>query len=270
MRNAKIERLSASNINSFINNYDQWYETYLLGKPLEPNIYLVGGTAVHEFLENFYAQGPKTGESIRDFATRRFKECWVEYIENNEEFVKFASEEDAPYTLSDAQKWLTAKVQVWVDETTRLEEKYGSENAYKYNSPVYNEEEFILETGGVSVKGFIDAVFKHDKWKKQRGLEYTLVDYKTSSKQFGTIPAEYYIQLLIYALYYKQKRRKCQWVVVDYIKYNSKYFFRVTDDELDKLQLMIQDVWEEIQEVVEKYNRGEDVSEYKPRSKYWW
>ena len=106
--------------------------------------------------------------------------------------------------------------------------------------------EMTLEDGTI-VHGYIDAVYSNDNWHKaSSNLTFELVDYKTSSKSYKTVPTDYYLQLMIYASMYKSMKNKVNWVTVDYLKYAQKYLFKVTDKDIDVINQLLMDVKEQI------------------------
>ena len=263
----ELKHVSASSLNTYLGDYSEWYKRYILGERIPENIYMRAGTAVHNFFENFYMEEPKEGETIAQFATRRFKECYNEQIKGDSILIDFVSEPDAVYDLDLLKSWCEARVRTWVQETQRLEPKYGAQKAFQYNSPVKVEEELQDFIGEVPVKGFIDAVYAKNRWQKDNGLQFLLVDYKTSSKQDNTIHDKYFIQLLMYAYIYKRRGKRVNWVIVDYLKYNQKYYFRVNDKLMEGIERLCKDVWQGMKERIKLHNEGVDVSEMKPEIK---
>lgn len=255
-----LKHISPSSLNAFLNHYDQWYSRYILGEKIPNNIYMCAGTAVHNFLEDFFEVGPKPGETISSFATRRFSECYAKNLTENKELLQFLSADDSPYALTDLLSWVEAKIRTWVDETSRIEKKYGAARAFEFNSPCKIEEEIKDFIGEVPIKGYIDAVYQKSKWSRENGLEFQIADYKTSSKQMETIHADYFVQLLMYAYVYKRRGKRVKWVIVDYVKYNQKYFFRVNDALIEALERLVADVWVQMNERVRLHNEGVDVS----------
>ena len=258
-----IERISPSSILSFCSNYKEWHKQYILKEPVN-NIYMAVGKAVHGILEGFFLEPPKFAQ-IRDFASDRFNLLWKQEVLNNGELQAFLSDLDAPIKQSDLMAWLYKYIATWVDETERLERTKGTDYAFRLNSPKWVEYQIYDEE--LKVKGIIDAVIASDRFnKKSKHATFMLVDYKTSSKIRNTLPTGYYIQLMIYALLFHRDKKKIDWVAVDYLKYNQKYFFRVTDEALKKTEDLITSVWSEMEILNEKLKNGEGILDYKPRT----
>ena len=259
-----IERLSPSSILSFCKKYKEWHSQYIMGIPIS-GIYLTAGSAVHTILEEFFKEPPK-GAQIRDFASDRLNVLWTREVLNNSEFQAFLSEPDAPFTADELFQWLYRYLLVWVEETERIERTKGTELAFRFNTPEWVEYEIFDKD--LKVKGIIDAVISTDKFNvKSKTATFMLVDYKTSSKSRMTLPTDYYIQLMIYALLFIRDGKKIDWVAVDYLKYNQKYIFRVTEEGLQKTQNLIESVWCEMNYLNEKLKNGENILDYKPATR---
>ena len=257
-----IERLSPSSINKFLNDYGEWYERYILGIKIPANIYMCAGTACHNFLEHFFKEKAEPGDTIKTFATRNFNKHIREYVENNEELIALIDPEIM--TLTDIRDWLYRRIGVWIIEAERHVTKWGIDNAIDWTTPTIAEEHIINEE--LKVHGYIDAVFTNDKWNKMsKALTFTLVDYKTSSKDYKVIPTEYYLQLLIYAMLKNKQNKRVDWVVVDYLKHGQKYIFRVTKDQFKRVEELIKAVWKEVEHVLTLSE--EDQKKYKVKTK---
>lgn len=250
-----IERVSPSMVISFLGEYDKWFNNYVMKVRVPNNIYFETGTAVHEFKEEFFKDFPRDGETIKQYASRKFNELWkvLKAKESLKEFM-IDDEEVNPqgYTYDEIKEWLIDNTKVWVKEVSRVEKGQFKRSgdmdlatgcAYKWNKPCQIEEHCEAEFNGVKVHGYIDAVYSKDNFHNgSENLTFELHDYKTSSKNFKTVPTDYYLQLMIYALMYKAMKNKVEWITVDYLKYSQKYFFKVTDDAMNKIQQLLIDV----------------------------
>jgi len=245
------EMNSPSEITSFLFNYKQWYDRYVLGKEQDDNIYFASGHATHSFNEDFFTEEPKDDENISQFATRRFSELFTKYIDNSERITKM---ENDIMNKDIIKEYLTKYIQVWVEETKRLEGKYGAKKAFEYNSPEWKE--YHAENKELKIHGYVDACFTKDKFHKMSNVMNTMLsvvpeDYKTSSKTRTTFHTEYYIQLMIYALLLQEEGHKVEWLGVDYLKYCQKYYFRVDAHNTQQIKWLINVVQKKIKEVYE-------------------
>jgi len=251
-------KLSPTAILTFLKSPYDWYRYYILGEPMPDSEYTVAGSIIHKFLEEFFSSQPLKNETIKEFATRRFKELWFKI-----DWTRFNELKDK-LSKTEIKKWLYGYIKSWVDETERLEQKYGTQKSFNINCPTLKE--YKIFDKELNIGGIVDAIFTDDRFTpKSKTLNMIIVDYKTSSKTRTTLPKEYFVQLLIYAYILKKQGNKVDYVCIDYIKYNSRYFLVVTENVYKIIEKFINDVSKEINEVA-KYD-VEMVKNYKPRTR---
>lgn len=257
-----IKRLSPSSIIKFLSDYKGWYKNYVLGEKEPNNVYFEFGTAFHGMLEDFFIDKPHN-QSIKEYTTMKYNELWKKWFEDNTTLKSFM-DESLGITMSTASEWTYNYLKQWVTETLPLEKKYGSDKAFQYNSPSLCE--WHLEDEELHVHGYADAYYGKDKFNISSGtININMVeddfnpsifgavmsDYKTSKVDRNTNNTKYVLQALIYALMYTRinKRKKMQWVCIDYLKYNTKFFYYVTPSMLSSIEKLINDVWLQVVEI---------------------
>lgn len=270
MKYRKVERTSPSNIILFLSNYKEWYQRYILGIKIPDNVYFQFGTAFHGLLEDFFNDKPLAEDTIQSYTTRKYSELFKKWFEDNNELIDFFDEEKG-ITMKSSSDWTYNYLKQWVTETLPLEKKYGCEKAFDYNKPSICE--WHLEDEGLKCHGYMDSFRGKDKYnsksaKLTMNMAYDdfdpslfgnlVVDFKTSKVDRNTNNTKYALQSLIYALMYsrRNKRNKIQWICIDYVKYNEKFFYFVTQKMLDDIQKLIEDYWkivDVINENPEKY-----------------
>jgi len=265
----KIERLSPSSIIKLLTDYKGWYRNYVLGEKEPDNVYFQFGTAFHGFLEDFFAVEPTSSDNIKSFVERRYTELFDKWFTKNTELHTFFDEE-LGITLETSEEWTYNYLKQWVDETLPLEKKHGVVKAFNFNKPSICE--WHLEDAELKVHGYADAYYGKDKYNVASGFinfhtieDVNMVefgdyikDYKTSKVDRNTNNTKYYLQTLIYALMFTRanKRNKINFVCIDYLKYNQKYFYHVPEHILCSLEKLIKDIHriiDKINETPEKY-----------------
>jgi len=261
--------LSHSQMITFISKYKEWYDQKILGNPIPDNIYFQTGTACHNFMEQFF-KTPLNVETIADFATKTFAECWESNIKTNTKLLEFIDTSETDITLPNLQFWLTRYIQTWVQETQKLEVKYGAKKALEYNSPTFLEEHIVDTELGVQC--YIDAQYDVDKWHRASRTLSILVpdvapieDYKTSQKQRMTVPTDNFLQTILYSVMKERqnKRTKIHWGAIDFMRYNCKYFVRIDERQKEKVVKMTEDVHEQIKYILSEIDKGNDMMDYK-------
>lgn len=230
--------MSPSRIISFYKNYNEWYEKYVLGKPQDNNVYFEVGTACHNLLEDFFKTPPLDGEDLKEFTTRRFNELIKTHLTYNKSLKKYLNESPV-YSIEELQDWLHGYIKNWLTEASRLEAKYGSKNAFKFTAPSTVEE--YVEDEDLYLRGHIDALYTENRFtvdSKMLSIA-TPVDYKTSSKQIGTVPKDYFLQLGCYALILENRGESVDWVSIHYLKYAEKHYFHMSNSFKESLKTFL-------------------------------
>lgn len=252
----KVERTSPSNIISFLSNYKEWYRNYILGERIPDNVYFQFGTAFHGLLEDFFNDSPNSGETIKTYTARKYEELFKKWFETNKELIDFFDEEKG-ITMKSSSDWTYKYINQWVLETLPIEKKYGCEKAFNYNKPSICE--WHLEDEELKVHGYADAYYGKDKYNVASGFlnfhtiddvspmefGHCMTDYKTSKVDRNTNNTKYFLQTMIYALMFKRanKRKLINFVCVDYLKYNQKYYYHVTPSILSSMEKLIKEYW---------------------------
>jgi len=253
----KIERLSPSSINKLLTDYRGWYKNYVLGESIPNNIYFEFGTAFHGLLEDFMQGELQEGETISGYAERMYNAGFDKWFVNNKTIQPFWDEE-LGITQTAAEEWTFKYINKWVGYATVTEKKKGTAAALKENTPKLCE--WHLEDEELKVHGYADAYYGKYRWTPASGflnfhnvddevnpniMRDLMVDYKTSKVDLNTNNTTYYLQAMIYALIFQRahKRNKLNFVCIDYIKYNEKYFYQVTPEALAKIEKLIKEAW---------------------------
>lgn len=229
--------ISPSGIISFYRNYDQWYQRYILGVEQEDTVYTVLGNAVHGFFEEFFKEGPVEGEDIKGFTTRKYNELIKSHVYTDE--LKAFLNENPVVSLEEVGDWISNYLKGWVAECVLLEEKYGTKNAYNYNSPAMVEEHLSDEELGVH--GHVDAIYTEDKFTEDSGaLSMFVVDYKTSKTRMSMVPKDYFVQSSVYSLLVEKHHGvQVSWICIHFIRNNHKYFHHVSEGFKESLKKFI-------------------------------
>lgn len=241
----KLEYTSPSNILLFFSNYQDWVKRYIYGETLEENVYLVVGTLVHEFLESFFTIDEEKDcfKSVKEYATQKYNQL-INKINFDSKLQEYESNILNFEMIND---YLYAYIKNWVEET---ETTAGQSPFIKIKKNVPSVKELKIEDTELKIKGYIDALWIKSDLYNPKSKTATIVDYKTSKKQFWSNPTHYYIQMMIYA-YVISKKYKIDWIAVDYVKYHQKFFYRVTQESLNKIENLIKDYWLELEKIDE-------------------
>lgn len=152
--------------------------------------------------------------------------AWIELETKGEKHPDYY--EKYPLLSKDKFEHFKDAFQVRMQELSRYYELVGKPFLYhdwvkSFDSEVVmNDEEF---------KGIIDLVSR-EPWNDN---SLTLVDFKTSRREIGTIHEDYYFQLLVYAWKYEELYgERPEWLVVWYLADGVRHYFPVTQEALDK------------------------------------
>ncbi len=254
-----VTLLSPTSISTYLKDQSQWYKDKILKIP-KRSIYLTGGSALHQFVEDFFMFAPKRGEKLITFKERRFNELmgtlWDYKDQNGELFSTLIDEfgEELHYTRTHITMWMTCYFDRWLYRASMTEEKKGTTKAWKMHSPTKSE--MYLTHDGLRIHGYVDA-WKKDFWHTSSNtLQNVVIDYKTSQQNEDVVYTDYFLQMKIYAVMLRGMGNNVHRVMIDFLKTGDRESERVTDEELDRIEEMIRDVWHEIEE------KGLDQSKY--------
>ena len=177
----------------------QYYAKYRLGLESEQTEALDTGSAVHEWIET-----ETNGQPHPDYKEK--------------------------YPLLDEAKF-EHFTKAYVVRMSELQEYYrlvGKEFLFKAWQESFQSEVVLMDE---EFKGIVDLVTR-EPWNDD-GL--TLVDFKTSRREIGTIHEDYEFQLMVYAWKYEQLYgERPAWVAVHYLADGVRYYFRVTQESIDR------------------------------------
>lgn len=212
-------------------------------KKFEDNIYTVTGKLYHKFLESFFKYPFQKDFTVHTFGVNSLKHNFKTIFQDYD--VKKWYNNDISYVSVKTTiiKW----VKKWINETKLYESKYGSEKAIQINSPIHME--YFIKDEQLKILGYIDALYLQDPFNEKSQTLYLISDYKTSLKTFNTLHLDYVLQLYIYAYLLHQKNIKVEWVCIDYVHSNEKYFFRYTEDNDLKIHTLINTIWNDIKKI---------------------
>jgi CRISPR/Cas system-associated exonuclease Cas4 (RecB family) len=106
-------------------------------------------------------------------------------------------------------------------------------------------------------KGIVDLVTR-EPWNDD---SLTLVDFKTSRRELGTIHEDYEFQLMVYAWKYEELYgERPKWVVVWYLADGVRHYFKVTDESIQRAK-------ERFISVVHKIENSKGIEDF-PCSKH--
>lgn len=171
-----VERLwSWSKISTFMTSPYEYFLSYIKHVPTDRNdcAYTVLGTLAHETLEGYYE-----GKLEYDDMLPNFEDGWLLAVDIA----------DLKLDRNDNEKDALLK-QRYHDN---LELFFRNHIPYKYNLSI--EKPIVADIAGHVFVGYIDALYK-DEYDN-----YTILDYKTSSKYVGKALEEHAGQLTIYAI----------------------------------------------------------------------
>jgi len=164
------ERLSPSQVKTFLGCSARWYFKYFVGLPEPKTGSLALGTAVHQALGKNFQQKIASRE---DLPVEEVKQAFGEAFDEAAEVTEFREDED-PMELKAVG--------------ARLTEKYMKECAPSVQ-PRMVEAEVSGKLGGVSVKGIVDLIDDQGQ----------IIDIKTAARKPSGVSAGYGFQLATYA-----------------------------------------------------------------------
>ena len=257
--------LSPTKMLMFMEQYTDFYKVFFLGEEIPQNVYMKYGSLFHQLLEDYFKGTPEKDESLREYTNRVIQEKWKEYVENDSQFIELSTEERNIQTLKeDIQLYLRK----FLSDANQLEKKYGSKSAFNMLKP--QNVELELYDDDLKLKGIIDTVFlTSDRFNPASDtLVQVIGDYKTSKTGMKTIHTKYFFQLLVYALLMKlQTKINVDYVMLDFVRLNEKHFLLFEKNVVYELITFISELRAEINLLINKFNRGEDISSYKPRNR---
>lgn len=256
----QLEHISASNILLFCKDFKEWKKRYIEKIPLENNIYLVTGTIVHKTLEEFFNIEPVAGISLKEHYTQKFNKIIDKYInEYHIQLIELENDTLNRVTIKEMLfNYLKKHYQQTMDMVTPKRTEY---QAFTFNKPNINELELKEDT--YKLIGYLDAVYISTDRFRRASRCYNILDYKTSKENVTTLFSDYYIQLMIYAYLLSCNQHKTDWVAIESIRYNTRHYFKVTEESLKKVEQLLKDYYTEI----DKYNACEDKENFKPNLK---
>ncbi len=189
---------SPSSINTFKQCPRKYFYQYIAKLPTSPSIHTVRGNIAHSTLEHIYDidQTQLTEENfslkIKEAAQRLLINFWKEYkpkldqLKLNPDQERFYFEETMMMILNWSNHFIK-------DLTSEMQNRKCSiQEAYTLLTPI-REQEFKSEK--LSVRGFVDAIHKHDN-------EIMILDYKTNAN--SDIKESIMLQLGIYCVLYQE------------------------------------------------------------------
>lgn len=203
----------------------QYYAKYVLGLEEPKTEPLDTGSAIHAWIENETKgeQHPDYRQEYPLLNEEKFEHFKTAFKARMQELKEYYALVDKPFLY-----------QAWLDS-------FKSE-------VVLMDEEF---------KGIVDLVTT-EPWNDD---SLTLVDFKTSRRELGTIHEDYYFQLLVYAWKYEELYGvRPKWLVVWYLADGVRHYFPVTQEALDK-------AIERFKSTVYKIENSKGVEDY-PCSKH--
>ena len=248
--------LSPSKINTFLQCPRNFYYRYIAKLPDKLTLHLFRGTIVHDILERIFEQEYKYPSRWRngepqEWALLEFRKLWAE------------RKEKMPYLFKDpnidADVMERETIDLLVNFCHRVEKKLhelmdwkvarSKDMALKQLKPHFAE--LRLHNKELSIRGIVDVVVKDFE------DNISIVDYKTSKRYGSWLPEEYYRQLIIYALMYKEHTGVTpKFAGIDWLRYDDCYFVAITDGTIEEARELIKSIHNEIKE------RGDDESKY--------
>lgn len=260
-----LNHISPSSVMSFLGNYKEWYDNYLLGIKPEDNIYFSAGSWFHWYVEHFFDNTPQETDTLDSYTKRMYKDTLEKSFETEEwkRVLMFIDNEDCPYNKQEILDWIKTWTSNWYKSTKKLYNKYGLKGI-GYNTPIYRELE-ISPDNPLHLKGFVDAIYYQDRFEPMSNtIQFEVVDYKTSTITYQSTQVHYYLQLLIYATYLRKYRdMDINWVSLEYVKTNRRDRILVTQNICDSIEQLIKDVYDEMVFIFKEFNKGKDMSRWK-------
>lgn len=226
--NLPKEYLSVSQVRSYQRCPQQYAFKYIDGIPETYGSSLLVGKAFHYAIEAANRAKYELGETM---TTDEVKDTFSAAYEGEKATIEFEKDED-PGSLKDRGLEITSKFY---------------ENVAQHFNPDYVEQDFDIIVGDVPFRGFIDLTEK----------DGTIRDFKTTGKTPASDMAETSIQLVAYALAFRdltgQEETK---VVLDYVVNLKKEIklihleTKITDQRIERFTNTVQHVAKAISEGV--------------------
>ena len=121
--------------------------------------------------------------------------------------------------------------------------------AFKQLKPTFAE--MRVHNKEYKIMGIIDVI--------QKDFEgyISIVDYKTSKRYGSWLPDDYYRQLIIYALLYKEETGVTpKFAGIDWLRYDDCYFVAVNDGIIEEARELVKGIHNELKK------RGDDIEQY--------
>lgn len=250
------QRLSPSKINTFLHCPRQFYYKYIEKLPDQLTLHLFRGTIVHEILEDIFEKEFKYPSRWRngepqEWAVLEFRKKWAERKKKMPWLWK------NPDIDGDVMERET--IDLLVNYCARIEKKLyelmdwkvarSKDMAFKQLKPTFAE--MRVHNKEYKIMGIIDVI------QKDFEGNISIVDYKTSKRYGGWLPDDYYRQLIIYALLYKEETGVTpKFAGIDWLRYDDCYFVAVNDGIIEEARELIKNVHNELKK------RGDDIEQY--------
>ena len=248
--------LSPSKINTFLQCPRNFYYRYIAKLPDKLTLHLFRGTIVHDILERIFEQDFKYPSRWRngepqEWALLEFRKLWA------------IKKEKMPYLFKDpnidAEVMERETIDLLVNFCHRVEKKLhelmdwkvarSKDMALKQLKPHFRE--VRLNNKELKIRGIVDVVVKDFE------DNISIVDYKTSKRYGSWLPDDYYRQLIIYALLYKEETGVTpKFAGIDWLRYDDCYFVTINDGVIEEARELIKGIHNEIKK------RGDDVEQY--------
>ena len=248
--------LSPSKINTFLQCPRNFYYRYIAKLPDKLTLHLFRGTIVHDILERIFEQEFKYPSRWRngepqEWALLEFRKLWA------------IKKEKMPYLFKDpnidAEVMERETIDLLINFCHRVEKKLhelmdwkvarSKDMALKQLKPHFRE--VRLNNKELKIRGIVDVVVKDFE------DNISIVDYKTSKRYGSWLPDDYYRQLIIYALLYKEETGVTpKFAGIDWLRYDDCYFVAINDGVIEEARELIKGIHNEIKK------RGDDVEQY--------
>jgi len=218
-------------MNTYFQCPRKYFFIYNLKLPTRPSIHLVRGSVAHLVLENFFKIKPSGISQTykQDFPIiilELLKKHWNEHLEEFEK-CHLAPDQFNSYYIETQIMLLN-----WLNQFIRRLNATNLPFIEAFNA-LRPETEVEYISTNYSVRGFIDAIEKHDNIVR-------LMDYKTSNK--AKITDAYKLQLAIYALLYEERHQVRPNHVGIYFLNEGEQLLEVNDELINHAKFMIEQI----------------------------
>jgi len=236
---------SPSSIGTYKQCPRKYFYQYIAALPTAKNIYLIKGGLIHEVLDEFfnvnYDEFTKFNykEKLREKIMDSFKEKWQTNLAEIDALVPGKHKihfQDSVIMLSTWVEGFLNRLGFFISGGMKFKD------AFQRLTP--KREQHIVNHKH-SVRGYIDAIHEEEG-------EVHLIDYKTSSS--NKISDQYYLQLAIYALLYKEHFKTAPHKV-------GIHFLRYGEQHLPVDEKMIDHAKKEINNI-HKNTKSKDKADY--------